>query len=65
MCKIVEDFAKEYAKEYAEQVLLEKARETARKYFEAGGGFEKAKLFIDSLSCEELEEIYRTVIPTN
>lgn len=61
MCKIVEDFAKEYA----EQVLLEKARETARKYFEAGGEFEKAKLFIDSLSCEELEEIYRTVIPAN
>lgn len=58
MCKIVEDFAKEYA----EQVVIQKAKETARKYFESGGDYERAKLFIDSLSDKELEEIYSTVL---
>ena len=50
-----------YAKQYAKEVEIEKAKEIARNFLEKGVDYEMVRMSIDSLSDEELMEIYNDV----
>lgn len=57
MCEIVDN----YAKEVAEEAVKEKNIETARKFLESGVNFEVVCRCVDSISLEELKNIYEDV----